>query len=209
MTQVATVIREIPKGRKGASVMQNGLTELQAAFVREYATDFCAKAAAIRAGYSEPSARQTGYMLLRNPVVREQLVKHMEKASSASVMSQREVLERDSAIASVDPLAVFDLEGGKPRLRPLDQIPEEVRRCISSIKETADGYRVAFHSLHPALDRLSRYYNTLSELDDRNAVTVDDQEKAKAVADWIERMALEQKVTTCAELVELLRTRST
>ena len=71
MTQVATVIREIPKGRKGASVMQNGLTELQAAFVREYATDFCAKAAAIRAGYSEPSARQTGYMLLRNPVVRE------------------------------------------------------------------------------------------------------------------------------------------
>ena len=102
-----------------------GLTELQAAFVREYATDFCAKAAAIRAGYSEPSARQTGYMLLRNPVVREQLVKHMEKASSASVMSQREVLERDSAIASVDPLAVFDLEGGEPRLRPLDQIPEE------------------------------------------------------------------------------------
>jgi phage terminase small subunit len=155
MTQVATVIREIPKGRKGASVMQNGLTELQAAFVREYATDFCAKAAAIRAGYSEPSARQTGYMLLRNPVVREQLVKHMEKASSASVMSQREVLERDSAIASVDPLAVFDLEGGKSRLRPLDQIPEEVRRCISSIKETADGFRVAFHSLHPALDRLS------------------------------------------------------
>ena len=45
MTQVATVIREIPKGRKGASVMQNGLTELQAAFVREYATDFCAKGA--------------------------------------------------------------------------------------------------------------------------------------------------------------------
>ena len=70
-------------------------------------------------------------------------------------------------------------------------------------------FRVAFHSLHPALDRLSRYYNTLSELDDRNAVTVDDQEKAKAVADWIERMALEQKVTTCAELVELLRKRST
>ena len=82
--------------------------EAAAAFVREYATDFCAKAAAIRAGYSEPSARQTGYMLLRNPVVREQLVKHMEKASSASVMSQREVLERDSAIASVDPLAVGD-----------------------------------------------------------------------------------------------------
>ena len=112
-------------------------------------------------------------------------------------------------VASVDPLAVFDLEGGEPRLRPLDQIPEEVRRCISSIKETADGFRVAFHSLHPALDRLSRYYNTLSELDDRNAVTVDDQEKAKVVADWIERMALEQKVTTCAELVELLRKRST
>jgi hypothetical protein len=88
-------------------------------------------------------------------------------------------------------------------MRPLDQIPEEVRRCISSIKETADGFRVAFHSLHPALDRLSRYYNTLSELDDRDAVTVDDQEKAKAVADWIERMALEQKVTTCAELVQL------
>ena len=103
---------------------------------------------------------------------------------------------------------MFDLEGGEPRLRPLDEIPEEVRRCISSIKETADGFRVAFHSLHPALDRLSRYYNTLSELDDRDTVTVD-QEKAKAVADWIERMALEQKVTTCAELVELLRKRST
>jgi hypothetical protein len=40
-------------------------------------------------------------------------------------------------------------------------------------------------------------------------VTVDDQEKAKAVADWIEKTALEQKVTTCAELVELLRKRST
>ena len=183
--------RQVPGG--SSQRLDNNLTP-----EREYATDFCAKAAAIRAGYSEPSARQTGYMLLRNPVVREQLVKHMEKASSASVMSQREVLERDSAIASVDPLAVFDLEGGKPRLRPLDQIPEEVRRCISSIKETGDGFRVAFHSLHPALDRLSRYYNTLSELDDRNAVTVDDQEKAKAVADWIERMALEQKVTTRA-----------
>jgi hypothetical protein len=47
---------------------------------------------------------------------------------------------------------LLDLEGGEPRLRPLDEIPEEVRRCISSIKETADGFRVSFHSLHPALD---------------------------------------------------------
>ncbi|MFP6588957.1 MAG: hypothetical protein VCE12_00385, partial [Candidatus Latescibacterota bacterium] len=63
----------------------------------------------------------------------------------------------------------------------IDVIPGWNITRLLTLEETADGYRVAFHSLHPALDRLSRYYNTLSQLDDRNAVTVDDQEKAKAV----------------------------
>lgn len=51
--------------------MADGLTDKQAAFVREYLVDLNATQAAIRAGYSEATAKQQGARLLTNVDVAE------------------------------------------------------------------------------------------------------------------------------------------
>lgn len=55
--------------------MTTKLTPKQEAFVREYLVDLCAAHAAVRAGYSERSAKQTGCDLLAVPKVQAAIAK--------------------------------------------------------------------------------------------------------------------------------------
>lgn len=77
----------MPKPRSG------GLTEKQRAFVREYPTDLNGKAAAIRAGYAERSAKKIACQLLLNPLVRAAVDAAMEKAASTAGLTQQQVLD--------------------------------------------------------------------------------------------------------------------
>ncbi len=66
------------------------LTDKQEMFCREYVVDWNATRAAIAAGYSEDTAKQTGYENLTKPYIKtyiEDIQKDMQKLSGLSMLS--------------------------------------------------------------------------------------------------------------------------
>lgn len=74
------------------------LNEKQKLFCNEYLIDLNATQAAIRAGYSEKSARQIAQRMLTKDDIREYLQKLMNDKQSGLIASQDEVLETLTAV---------------------------------------------------------------------------------------------------------------
>jgi phage terminase small subunit len=80
------------------------LTRKQQRFVSEYILDLNAAQSAIRAGYSEQTARQLGAQLLTNINVKEEIDKQLQMINSEKIASAVEVLERITEVLR-DPTA--------------------------------------------------------------------------------------------------------
>lgn len=74
------------------------LTEKQKLFCNEYLIDLNATQAAIRAGYSERSARQVAQRMLTKDDIQEYMQKIMSDKQSGLIASQDEVLETLTAV---------------------------------------------------------------------------------------------------------------
>lgn len=74
------------------------LTEKQKLFCNEYLIDLNATQAAIRAGYSEKSARQIAQRMLTKDDIQEYMQKIMNDKQSGLIASQDEVLETLTAV---------------------------------------------------------------------------------------------------------------
>ncbi|RIN77799.1 terminase small subunit [Staphylococcus simulans] len=70
------------------------LTRRQELFIEEYLIDLNATQAAIRAGYSKKTAKQTGAENLSKPYLREAIDKKLAEKKSKLIMKQDEILER-------------------------------------------------------------------------------------------------------------------
>jgi phage terminase small subunit len=115
-----------------------GLTAKQAAFVREYLVDLNGKQAAIRAGYAPKRAEGSAYELLRKHQVRAAVDEALKARAERVEVKADDVLRELLRIARVDIGQAFDEKG---RLRPLHEMPEDVRRGISGLEteELWDG----------------------------------------------------------------------
>ena len=71
----------------------SSLTEKQKAFADEYIISMNATDAAIKAGYSEDTARQQGSRLLTNVDIKNYIEKRLKEKEAARIASQDEVLE--------------------------------------------------------------------------------------------------------------------
>lgn len=69
------------------------LTAKQARFVEEYCVDWNATQAAIRAGYSARTAKQSGYENMQRPEVRAAIEKRMQRLSKKTEITAQRVLE--------------------------------------------------------------------------------------------------------------------
>jgi len=69
------------------------LNEKQQAFIREYAIDKNASAAARRAGYSPRTAGVQGHKLLKNPKIQAAIQQHLSQQAEQAAMSAQEVLQ--------------------------------------------------------------------------------------------------------------------
>jgi len=131
-------------------------------FLGEYLIDLSAPRAAEVAGV----AVGTAYAWLRDPRVQQRL-SELQAASVRRVgLEADRILLELVRLAMVDPIHAFDKQGN---LRPLDQIPEDVRRAISGIEveektrgkgEDAEPYRVKkvkFWSKEKALELLGKH----------------------------------------------------
>lgn len=84
-------------------------------FVTEYLVDLNGRQAAIRAGYSPQSARQTASELLATPRVQEKVQAAMDARAERTGITADAVLKRLNAIANADPAALIELHRGACR----------------------------------------------------------------------------------------------
>lgn len=102
-----------------------------ALFVQEYLIDLNASAAAIRAGYSERTSRTIGHELLTKPDIKAAIDEALEKRSQKTGISAELVVRELLRIATADVGQAFDDQG---QMKPLSEIPEDVRRAISALE---------------------------------------------------------------------------
>lgn len=108
------------------------LNARQELFVQEYLKDLNATQAAIRAGYSERTARQTGAWLMAHPVISTRVREAKEQRIERVKIEQDDVLRELNILlkSSVDHFTVS--EGG--RIVETANAPENAIRAVSSVK---------------------------------------------------------------------------
>jgi phage terminase small subunit len=107
------------------------LTPRQQRFVEEYLIDLNGAQAAIRAGYSSRTAKVIASQLLTKLNVRAALAAaDTERRARTGVTPERVLKDIDTA-ANLDIALLFDQHG---RLKPIHELPIEVRRAAESVK---------------------------------------------------------------------------
>jgi phage terminase small subunit len=171
------------------------LTEKQRLFCLEYLLDLNGTQAAIRAGYSPDTAKSIACENLTKPDVRAFVDEALTRRVERLALSADRVLQELLRLAMVDVGQAFYADG---RLRPLEDIPEDVRRAISGIDvedrvegrgEDIEHYtvrKVRFHSKVHALELLGQHlklFTKLVETKDVSKLTRD--ERVKKIAELV------------------------
>lgn len=104
------------------------ITPKQQRFVDEYLVDLNATQAAIRAGYSERTARSQGQRLLTDAAIADAITQGQATRSERTGITQDRVLREFASMAFYDPAAIAN----QPMAGPADiaRLPENVRRAI-------------------------------------------------------------------------------
>lgn len=154
--------------------MSKKLTEMQERFAREYVISMNATDAARKAGYSDAMAKSKGTTeILHHPGV-QALIKELKAPIAAKLeLSADHILSELNRIARCDVGEAFD-ENGK--LKPIHEIPEDVRRCIQSVEteELFEGFgkertqigftkKIKFWDKNKGLELLGRHFKLYTD----------------------------------------------
>ena len=107
--------------------MTGKLTPKQQRFVDEYLIDLNATQAALRAGYSEKTAREIGAENLTKPAIREAVDAALSNRSEKTQIDAEWVLRRLAAEAEAD---IADLYGDDGQLLPVKEWPKIWRQGL-------------------------------------------------------------------------------
>jgi phage terminase small subunit len=140
--------KRIPAKRKSAKeapkcdtnlpkpVPKSTLNYKQQIFVAEYLIDLNATQAAIRAGYSERSARQVSARLMTNAVIKAEMDAEIERRKLNCVISSEEIINELALLGRGDINDYLRItEDGTVQMIPLDQLSKDKSRCVKKVKE--------------------------------------------------------------------------
>lgn len=131
------------------------LTDKQKRFVDEYLVDLNATAAARRAGYKDPNI---GRQLITKNNVSAEIQKRQAKLRGKLEITQERVLEELAAIAFANGTDFATItHNGLVRLTPTDEVPEEKKKAVASIKEGQYGTEIKLHDKVRALELLGKH----------------------------------------------------
>jgi phage terminase small subunit len=149
------------------------LTDKQQAFCREYLVDLNATQAAIRAGYSEKTAKSIGQENLTKPDIQAEVQRLMKARADRVEVTADTVLRELLQIATVDLAEAFDENG---RLKPLHEIPLSVRKAIAGVEvyeefagrgedreQIGETKKVRFWDKNKALEMLGRHLRLFAD----------------------------------------------
>jgi len=141
---------------------KNDLTPKQEHFCHEYLLDLNATQAAIRAGYSPKTAAVQSSDLLTKPNIQNFISQLQGKRVNAVRIDAEAILKELYDLAMVDITQAYDEAGW---LKPLTEIPENVRRAISylEVNELFDGSGPDKHII--GVNRKIKFYDKPKSLE--------------------------------------------
>jgi phage terminase small subunit len=152
------------------------LTPKQNAFVAEYLKDLNATQAAIRAGYSARTAEKIGSENLQKPEIRGPIDEALSRRAERVEVKTDDVLRELLRLAMVDIGQAYDAAG---HLKPLHEMPEDVRRAIAGLESRVDGegatiLKVKFWDKTRGLEMLGRHLKMFTDkVEHSGAVTIE------------------------------------
>ncbi|MBD8129038.1 terminase small subunit [Pantoea agglomerans] len=109
------------------------LTDKQELFAREYLKDLNATQAAIRAGYSEKTAKEAGYENLTKPHILELVAQLKAERVEQTGIDAAYVLRR---LVEIDEMDVLDILSANGELKPIKDWPKVWRTTLSGMDVT-------------------------------------------------------------------------
>ena len=120
--------------------MPNKLTTKQRRFVEEYLVDGNASQAAVRAGYSERTARQQGYRLLTKVYIAVAIAAAQEERSKRTEVTADRVVEELARIAFADIRNLFVWDEEQAAYVPSQDLSDDAAAGVSSVKAKTTHY---------------------------------------------------------------------
>ena len=136
-------------------------------FVDEYLTDYNSTQAAIRAGYSETSAKNQGPRLITYDGVSQAINERLADQRQRSEIRADNVLSEINNIALFDPRDLFDSNGNP---LPIEALDDRTASAIAGleVESRADGSKVAKYRLASKLDALEKLMRHLGQYERDN-----------------------------------------
>lgn len=165
------------------------LTPKQVRFVEEYLVDLNATQAAIRAGYSEKTAKEIGCQNLTKLNIAAEIEKAMESRVERTQVTADQVIAELAKIAFVDIRKAVvwgatpnkpDVEGIKPNglgmypvaLVPSTKIDDDTAAAISEVSLTQTGVKIKMYDKKAALDSLGKHLGMFKDDSDTKPITI-------------------------------------
>ena len=168
------------------------LTEKQKRFVAEYLVDLNATQAAIRAGYSPKTANRIGSQNLSKVDVQAEIEKRR-----ATLRNKLEITQEKAAVAFANGADFAQVtKTGLVRIIPTEDIPQDKRKAIASIKEGANGTEIKTYDKVRALELLGKH---LGVFDSNNGVAA---EQENNIFDVIDQSTREELDTSAISEIE-------
>lgn len=173
------------------------LNDKQRRFVGEYLIDLNATQAAIRAGYSEKTAGQQAFDLLKKPEIQESISSSMKAREDRTEITQDRVLRELAKIGFADirkavkwgaDLPVVNNETGEllmvngVALIPSEQLDDDTAAAVSEISQTAQGIKIKMHDKKGALVDIGKHLGMFVE---RVNATVSTRELPSSIDDFV------------------------
>jgi len=173
------------------------LNDKQRRFVGEYLIDLNATQAAIRAGYSEKTAGQQAFDLLKKPEIQESISTAMKAREERTEITQDRVLRELAKIGFADirkavkwgaDLPVVNSETGEVLIAngvvlvSSEQIDDDTAAAVSEISQTAQGVKIKMHDKKGALVDIGKH---LGMFVDRVDATVSTRQLPASIDDFV------------------------
>lgn len=104
----------------------------------------------------DETVNRTAIELLNNPKITARVKQLQSALQKRSDITKDEAIKELSAIVRSRVTDVLSAKGMTVRIKSIEELPDEVVACISSIKKIKGGIEVKFYDKIAAIDRLSK-----------------------------------------------------